>query len=133
MHLPSTASRSSFWQLIFKLPLVQGYRWGVLATRPPGHARSEGSGCWGALPRHPQPCAGVCPMLPHGEVPPSRTLSVGAGLGRATRRGAGVPFPWLLAVPACLHGSRHSCLPCLSLVCFYGSEGAVLPQFPTCS
>lgn len=72
-------------------------------------------------------------MLPHGEVPLSQRLSVSAGLGRAMQHGAGVPFPWLLAVPACLRGSRRSCLPCLSLVCFYGSEGAVLPQFPACS
>lgn len=58
---------------------------------------------------------------------------MGAGLRGAVWHGAGVPFPWLLAVPACLRGSGRCCLPCLSLVCFYGSEGAVLPQFPACS
>lgn len=58
---------------------------------------------------------------------------MGAGLGRALQHGARVPFPWLLAVPACLSSSRRCCLPCLSLVCFYSSEGAVLPQFPLCS
>lgn len=47
---------------------------------PPAPAYSEGSGCWGALVRLPQPCAGVCPLQPHGEVPPSQRLSVGAGL-----------------------------------------------------
>ena len=58
---------------------------------------------------------------------------MGTGLSRAVQCGARVPFPWLLAVPACLRGCWCSCLPCLSLVCFYGSEGAVLPQFPVCS
>lgn len=47
---------------------------------PPFPVCSEGLGCWGALVRLPQPYAEVCPMQPHGEVPLSRRLSMGAGL-----------------------------------------------------
>lgn len=72
-------------------------------------------------------------MQPHRQVPLSWWLSKGTVLNKDMQHGAGVPCPWLLAVPACLCGSRRCCLPCLSLVCFYSSEGAVLPQFPACS
>ena len=133
VHLPSPASRSSLWQLAFKLPTLQGYHWGLPAARPPCPCLQRGFGLLGSRGEASPALRRGLSMLPHGEVPLARRFSTGAGLGRAAQRGAGVPFPWLLAVPGCLRGSRHCCLPCLSLVCFYGSEGAVLPQFPVYS
>lgn len=35
VHLPSPASRSSLWQLVFKLPPVQGCHWDLPTARPP--------------------------------------------------------------------------------------------------
>lgn len=135
VHLPSPASRSLLRQLIFKLPLVQGYCWHVPKARRPSPCPQQGFVLLGSPGEvSPSLCRGLshavpwrCSSIPEA-FPGHRSRQSHAAWSRGAlplapgRAGLSARLPALLpplpftCVFLRLEGSRPAPIPCVLLI-----------------